>query len=144
MPSVIGTDAGSGINVAANYLVAKPSTQFGTRQLSVLTITKEGLTAGEGAADSLYSKIIRALQQTAEVWAVFAPVENSTDPDSFNVIISADSQWTGDTAAQGTTGGNPSGMVYGYGVLEAALNAGSGTTGIVVTATPGFSAPYLG
>ena len=62
MPSVIGT------LVTANYLKAQASTQFGTRQLSVLTITKEGITSGEGDSDSLYSKIIRALQQTVFIF----------------------------------------------------------------------------
>jgi hypothetical protein len=38
MPSVIGTDSGSGVNVAANYLKTLPSTQFGTRQISVINI----------------------------------------------------------------------------------------------------------
>lgn len=147
MPSVIGTDSLSGVNVAANYLKAAPSTQFGTRQLSVLTITKEGLTAGgseELAADSLYSKIVRALQQTAEVWAIFEPVENGGSADSFNVIISADSQFTGDSAHQGAVNGGGIDNEGGYGVLEAALNAGSGQTGITVTVPAGFVAPFHG
>ena len=141
MPSVIGT------LVTANYLKAQASTQFGTRQLSVLTITKEGLTAGgdeESASDSLYSKIIRALQQTAEIWAVFAPVENGGSADSFNVIISADSQFTGDSAHQGVVNGGGIDNEGGYGVLEAALNAGAGTTGITVTVPAGFTAPFHG
>lgn len=145
MPSVIGDSGYNGLGgPTANYLKAQASTQFGTRQLSVLTITKEGLTSGEGAADSLYSKVIRALQQTAEVWSVFAPLENAGSADSFNVIISADSQFTGDSPHQGVVNGGDIDNEGGYGVLEAALNAGADTTGIVVTVTPGFSAPYLG
>ena len=140
MPSVIGT------LVTANYLKAAPSTQFGTRQLSVLTITKEGVGSVEDylASDSLYSKIIRALQQTAEVWAVFTPVENGGSADTFNVIISADSQFTGDSAHQGAVNGGGIDNEGGYGVLEAALNAGAGTTGITVAATAGFVAPFHG
>lgn len=140
MPSLVGN------YVAANYLKAKPSTQFGTRQLSVLTITKEGVGDTEDylAADSLYSKIVRALQQTAEVWAVFTPVENGGSADYFNVIISADSQFTGDSAHQGAVNGGGVDNPGGYGVLEAALNAGSGTTGITVTVPAGFVAPFHG
>lgn len=150
MPSQINNPGNigyaEGLTVSANYLKAKPSTQFGTRQISVLTITKEGVGSSEDylASDSLYSKIIRALQQTAEVWAVFTPLENGGSADSFNVIIAADTQWTGDTAAQGTVGGNPTGMVYGFGVLEDALNAGAGTTGITVSVPAGFVAPFAG
>ena len=148
MPSQINNPGNvgyaEGITVSANYLKAQASTQFGTRQLSVLTITKEGLTSGEGDADSLYSKIIRALQQTAEVWSVFAPLENGGSADSFNVIISADSQFTGDSAHQGAVNGGGIDNAGGYGVLEAALNAGAGTTGITVTVPAGFVAPFHG
>ena len=145
MPSQIG-NGGNVVDIAANYLVAKPSTQFGTRQLSVLTITKEGVGSVEDylASDSLYSKIIRALQQTAEVWAVFTPLENSSSADSFNVIISADSQFTGDTELHGAVNEGDIDTAGGYGVLETALNKGAGTTGIVVTVTPGFVAPFHG
>jgi hypothetical protein len=148
MPSQINNPGNvgyaEGITVSANYLKAQASTQFGTRQLSVLTITKEGITSGEGDSDSLYSKIIRALQQTAEVWSVFAPLENSSSADSFNVIISADSQFTGDSAHQGAVNGGGIDNAGGYGVLEAALNAGAGTTGIVVSVPDGFAAPFHG
>ena len=143
---VVGTDGTVATGVAANYLKAKPSTQFGTRQLSVLTIAKEGLIVNTGTTyldpDSLYSKIVRALQQTAEVWAIFTPVENSTDPDSFNVIISTDSQWNGvaqDTSIKGGAAGNGS-----YDSLAAALNAGADTTGITVAVPAGFVAPFSG
>ena len=148
MPSQINNSGnvgyGLGTDVSANYLKAQASTQFGTRQLSVLTITKEGITSGEGDADSLYSKIIRALQQTAEVWAVFTPLENGGSADSFNVIISADSQFTGDTELHGAVNEGDIDTAGGYGVLETALNKGAGTTGIVVTVTPGFVAPFHG
>ena len=138
MPSQIN-NGGNVVNVSANYLVSQPSTQFGTRQLSILQIGKTGIETNYGDSDSLFSKVIRALQQTAEVWAVFTPTT-----DAVKVIIAADTQWTGDTAAQGTVGGDPAGMVYGYGVLEAALNAGAGTTGIAVTVPAGFVAPFHG
>ncbi len=134
MPSLVGS------TVAANYLVAKPSTQFGTRQLSVLNIAIDGVFVDYANANSLFSKSVRALQQTAEVWAVFTPVDAGTD--SFNVIISTDSQWNGDTAAQGITGGAAGNG--GYGVLETAIAAGNGGVAAAVTVVAGFVAPFHG
>jgi hypothetical protein len=134
MPSHIGTD------VAANYLKAKPSTQFGTRQLTVLNIAQADVAASYAAADSLFSKTVRALQQTAEVWAVFTPIDDTND--SFNVIISTDSQWPGavqDRAVLGGTGGNAT----TYDGLEAALLAGSGVA-CTVTLPAGFVAAFNG
>lgn len=141
MPSVIGTDSLSSVNVAANYLVAKPSTQFGTRQLSVLNIAIDGVYTNYANADSLFSKSVRALQQTAEVWAVFTPVDDTTD--SFNVIISTDSQWAGNSAHQGPVNGG-SLPTQGYGVLETAIAAGNGGVTATVTAVAGFVAPFHG
>ena len=134
MPSLVGN------YVAANYLKAKPSTQFGTRQLSVLNIAQADVFVNHANADSLFSKTVRALQQTAEVWAVFTPVDGS--PDSFNVIISADSQWTGTGAPAANT---PAGQLTDgtYTALEAALEAGSGVA-CTVTAVAGFVAPFHG
>ena len=83
MPSLIGTD------VAANYLRVLPSPgaalagvtngaplmTFNTPNLQMfkVTITGEDLTATPTAADSSWSKVIRAIQVTSEVFAVFAP-----------------------------------------------------------------------
>ena len=139
MPSQIG-QGGNVVDIAANYLKAKPSTQFGTRQLSVLNIAKTGIETNYANSDSLFSKVVRALQQTAEVWAVYTPTT-----DSLNVIIATDTQFVGDTETSRTA--IPSGGLApaaGYGILEAALNAGAGTTGIVVTDVAGFVAPFNG
>jgi hypothetical protein len=133
MPSLVGN------YVASNYLVAKPSTQFGTRQLSVLNIAIDGVFVSHATANSLFSKAVRALQQTAEVWAVFTPVDAGTD--SFNVIISTDSQWDGDSANQGTSGGAAGNG--GYGILETAIQAGCGVAA-AVTVVAGFVAPFHG
>ena len=134
MPSLVGN------YVASNYLVAKPSTQFGTRQLSVLNIAIADVFVGYALADSLFSKSVRALQQTAEVWAVFTPVDGS--PDSFNVIIATDTQWNGDSANQGAVGGAAGNG--GYGILETAIAAGNGGVSTAVTAVAGFVAPFHG
>ena len=131
MPSLVGT------TVAANYLKADPSSQFGTRQLSVLNIAQSGVDTDFADADSLYSKSVRALQQTAEVYAIFTPTSGA-----FNVIIATDTQWAGDTAHQGAVNGG-SLPTQGYGVLEAAILAGSGTAA-TVTAVAGCVAAFNG
>ena len=133
MPSQIG-NAGNVVNIAANYLVAKPSTQFGTRQLSVLNIAQAGVFVDYALSNSLFSKTVRALQQTAEVWAIFTPISGSDD--YFNAIIATHTQWAGDAASvqQGNTGVDGT----GFGILETALNTGAGTTGITVTVPAGF------
>lgn len=138
MPSQIG-NGGNIVDIAANYLVAKPSTQFGTRQLSVLNIAQAGVFVDYALSNSLFSKSVRALQQTAEVWAVFTPVDASTD--SFNVIIATDTQWNGDSANQGAVGGAAGNG--GYGILETAIEAGSGVAA-TVSAVAGFVAPFHG
>jgi hypothetical protein len=133
MPSLVGT------TVAANYLVAQPSTQFGTRQLSVLNIAASGIDTNYADADSFFSKTIRALQQTAEVWSVFTPTSGAV-----KVIIAADTQWTGTGAP---AAGTPAGQLTDgtYAALEAALTAGTdGSTTFTVSVPAGFVAPFHG
>jgi len=85
MPSLIGTD------VAANYLVVKqspgaalsgldasgayPLLTFNTPNLQMfkVVVTGEDLTATPAAANSSWSKVVRAVQVTSEVFAIFAP-----------------------------------------------------------------------
>jgi hypothetical protein len=141
MPSVIDPSLSNNVvNVAANYLKTEPSTQFGTRQLSVLNIAIADVFVNHANSNSLFTKSVRALQQTAEVWAVFTPVDGS--PDSFNVIIATDTQWDGDSANQGAVGGAAGNG--GYGILETAIAAGNGGVSAAVTAVAGFVAPFHG
>ena len=119
--------------VAANYLKAKPTTQFGTRQLTVLNIAQTAVETNHANANSLFSKTIRAIQQTAEIHAVFTPTT-----DSVNVVISADSQWSGDSANQGIGGVTDN---AGFGILETAIAAGNGGTAATVTIPAGFVTP---
>jgi hypothetical protein len=130
MPSLIGT------TVTANYLKASPSTQFGTRQLSVINIAFTGADTTPTIANSLFSQAVRALQQTAEVWAVFTPTTGA-----FNAIISTDSQWDGvGTGTGAVLPGDAS-----YAALETALAAGiTGTPTVTVTNVAGFVAPFHG
>jgi len=125
--------------VAANYLKAQASTQFGTRQLSVLKVEIDGVYVNYADANSLFSKAVRAIQQTAEIWAVFTPVDTSTD--YFHVIISTDSQWDGVGAPQTSQGGTAGDASYT--AFEASIQAGCGVAATVSIPT-GFVAPFRG
>ena len=123
-----------GSTVAANYqrnivyfpngsaTNATPFTNFGTRQLSFLKVTKTGFftTATFGNADSNAAKIVRGIQLRAEIWGVVR-----IDDDNLAVIVSADTLSASDSATDET---------QGYGILEGQLNLAAGTTGIAVTA----------
>ena len=122
--------------VAANYLKALATTQFGTRQLTVLNIAATALDTNYANSNSLFSKTIRALQQTAEVWAVFTPTSGAV-----NVIISTDSQWDGVGAPQTSQGGTAGDASYT--AFEASIQAGSGVAATVTIPT-GFVAPFRG
>ena len=128
MPSTIATTVG------ANYLKAAPSTAFGTRKLVVLNIAMTAVETNYANSDSLFSKTIRALQQTAEIHAVFTPTT-----DAVKVIISADSQWSGDSANQGIGGATDN---AGYGILETAIAAGNGGVAATITVPAGFVTPF--
>jgi hypothetical protein len=128
MPSTIATTVG------ANYLKAAPSTAFGTRKLLVLNVAVAGVDTNYADANSLFSKTIRAIQQTAEIHAVFTPTT-----DAVKVIIAADTQWTGDSANQGIGGVADN---AGFGILETAIAAGNGGVSATVTIPAGFVTPF--
>jgi hypothetical protein len=87
MPSLIGTD------VAANYLRVLPSPgaaltgvangaplmTFNTPNLQMfkVEVTGKNLTSTPEAADSSWSKTVRGLQVTSELFAVFAPANTA-------------------------------------------------------------------
>lgn len=149
MPSLIGADAGSGVNVAANYLKMTPQntyadgayySNFGTRQLTAILINKStagsssDMTKGaDGAngnyydANSLLARITRSVQQFAEVYYV-------GQPDASNVVMLIAT----DTANSSDTTGNV--QNFGWGDMEADLaaavnNGGFGTSGTAFTVT---------
>jgi len=85
MPSVIGPDSGTGINVAANYLKTKPSTRFATRQLTFFDVTVNGCQTNPYDSNSLYSRAVRGVQVAAEIYAVGEPAS-----DHFMVVVASD------------------------------------------------------
>lgn len=145
MPSLLGTD------VAANYLVVRqspgaayadkdgntivtaPLLTFNTPNLQMFKVVVGGtapdLTVNAGASNSAWSKVIRAIQVTSEVFAVFAPSATTfcfTAPD-FNTNVGAASV-TGDAqVAVEERGGN-------FSVVEKALTdaLGAGSTATVI------------
>jgi len=110
MPSLVGS------TVAANYLKAAPSTQFGTRQLTFLKVTAVhsaaavDFSATYTASNSTFSKAVRAIQNFAELYAVGTP-----DATGFIVIIADDTKngAEANSNVQATT----------YGAMEAAIKA---------------------
>lgn len=105
---------------SANYLKAVPSTQFGTRQLQIISIAQTGVHTGYTLADSLFSKTVRAVQQTAEVYAVGTPAAGV-----LQMIIASDTQWSG-VAGNTTIFTDDS-----YSLFETAIQAGSGVAAVV-------------
>ena len=95
MPSQINNEGNvgyaEGLTVSANYLKAKPSTRFSTRQLAFFTVTISNVHVNYLNSDSLFSKAVRAVQQNAEIYAVGIPAAND-----FVVIVAQDTANDGD------------------------------------------------
>jgi len=97
MPSVIDDTGYNGLGgPAANYLKAKPSTRFATRQLAFFTVTIADVHLNYATANSTYSKAIRAVQQNAEIYAVGLPAAND-----FVVVVAQDTANDGDNTDDG-------------------------------------------
>jgi hypothetical protein len=118
MPSLLGT------TVTTNYLKTAPTTQFGTRELSVVKvliggtnasmILVDGSTAGATgylSSNSIYSAAVRALQGFAEVYAVYTPVATG-----FIAVLAADT-------ANGSEVATPNTQATTFGSAEAAIKA---------------------
>ena len=141
MPSLIGTD------VAANYLRVLPSPgaaltgvangapllTFNTPNLQMFKVVVEdvNLTTTPEAANSNWSKVIRAVQVTSEVFAVFAPA--FADGDSTFCFMAPD--FNTNTGAASVTGSVQTAIAEsggGSSILEAAIqDAIAGSTATV-------------
>jgi hypothetical protein len=136
MPSVDST-------TSANYLKTAPSTQFGTRELTLVKVLVGGTNAsmilvdgstadtggvlGHSRSASLYSNAVRTLQNFAEIYAIFTPVATG-----FMAIIAADT-------ANGSEVATPNTQAATFGNAEAAIKAAiqalNGQTDVTVTIT---------
>jgi hypothetical protein len=145
MPSLIGADAGSGVNVAANYLKAVESTNFATRGLRFIKVTSVhsaaavdfskatiGATGVYTTSNSIYQKGLNALMGFVEVYASFAP-----GTGGFIVAIADD------TTNDGNQGGqNPNASVTNspFTAAAAAVKAAIGADTSVTIATVAVAA----
>ncbi len=143
MPSLIGTD------VAANYLRVLPSPgadlagvsngapliTFNTPNLRMfkVTITGEDLTATPTAPDSSWSKVIRAVQVTSEVFAIFAP-EYDTITEGASTFCFLAPDFNTNAGAASVTGSAQTAISEsggGFSVLETAIQDAVGGTATV-------------
>lgn len=97
MPSVIGDTGYNGLGgPAANYLKAKPSTRFATRQLAFFDVNISNVHVGYTDSDSTFSRAVRAVQKNAEIYAVGVPAS-----DHFIVVVAQDTANDGDNTDDG-------------------------------------------
>ena len=127
MPSVDST-------TSANWLKTVESTQFGTRELTVIKVLVTGgsndMRYQDGATSSLsytlpaslYSKAVRTIQNFAEVYAVYTPVATG-----FIAVIAADT-------ANGADSGNTQAQTFG--LMEAAINAALNASAVTTVSVP--------
>jgi hypothetical protein len=129
MPSQINNPGNigyaAGITVSANYLKAKPSTRFSTRQLAFVEIEVTGCHTNYNNTNSLYSRAIRGVQAVAEVYAVGTP-----DSNKFMVVIAQDTDGADDNNDIDLGSSNAQSMadavrysVQGNGDLELTIDA---------------------
>jgi hypothetical protein len=140
MPSLVGT------TVAANYLKAVqspgaalagltasntvPLLTFSTPNLRLFRVSLAGvdLTATPGASDSAWSKAVRALQVTSELFAVFAPeYDTVTEGASTFCFMAPDFN---SNVGPATTATDPLSTPL-FTTLETAINAATGGTATV-------------
>lgn len=95
MPSQIG-NPGNVVDVTANYLVARPSTKFSTRELAFIVIDYDDNNYFDDgyASDSNFSRVVRAMQIVAEVYAVGTP-ENGV----VTIVVAKDTTSDGDNTS---------------------------------------------
>jgi hypothetical protein len=92
MPSTIGTA------VTANYLKAKPSTRFGTRDLAFMVIDMDNTSYFNNHldSDSNFSRVVRSVQTQAEIYAVGTP-----NAGFLTIVVAIDTANDGDNTDDG-------------------------------------------
>ena len=158
MPSLIGVTDGTGVAIAANYLVVKqspgaayadkdgniitasPLLTFNTPNLQMFKVTLTGcnLTATPTAPDSDWSRAIRALQVTSEIFAVFPPTlvaNGAGESDDVSTFCFLAPDFNTNTGAAAVTGSVQSAIAQrggGFSVVETALTDAVGGTAAVI------------
>ena len=133
MPSQINNSGNigyaEGLTVSANYLKAKPSTRFSTRQLQFVEIEVTGCASDPYDTDSLYSRAIRGVQTVAEVYAVGRPNSNK-----FMVVIAQDTDGADDFHGDVDAGDNGNSLSMTNAVRAAVRNSSNNTYPATVAA----------
>lgn len=97
MPSQLPQDGAVNVyDVTANYLVAKPSTKFSTRELAFVVIDYDNGSYFNNyeLSNSNFSKVVRAMQIVAEVYAVGTPASGV-----ITIVVAKDTTSDGDATS---------------------------------------------
>jgi hypothetical protein len=162
MPSLIGTQiAGSGgVELTEHYLrvrqspgaayadkdgnviVSSPLLTFNTPNLQMFKVLVEGvdLTATPGVSNSNWSKAIRAIQVTSEVFGVFAPAV--TEGDSTFCFLAPD--FNTNTGAASVTGSVQTAIAERGGDFSVVEQALADALGVAVAAVTVYRAMVVG
>jgi hypothetical protein len=103
MPSTIGYTGYNGLGgPTANYLKAKPSTRFATRDLAFLVIDTDVTSYFDNYldSDSNFALVVRTVQLQAEIYAVGTPQNGVV-----TIVVAIDTANDGDNTSE--TAGNP-------------------------------------
>ncbi len=143
MPSLIGVTGADGVQVAANYLrvlqspgaalaglngtESAPLLTFSTPNLRMfkVVLTNANLNTTPDISNSNWSKAIRALQVTSEIFAVFAP---SVDGTTFCYLAPDFNTNPGETVPNATMEDQVAEANHTFGILERALTQALGGT----------------
>lgn len=149
MPSLYDQDSGNGVTFGDNARRVVPSTKFGTRQIQRWAIyTREDIATDWDQPNSLYSQLVRAIQQNVELYAVYMPGEAFFNSDDLNYAFSIDAavdtsvdlwtatnsnfgsevhpmDWTWNPGGNGPGDFNPATRIMTQAVTEALDNAGA-------------------
>lgn len=123
MPNLYDQDSGNGVPFGDNARRVIPSTKFGTRAIQRWVIyTRYDITIDWWEPNSIYSQLVRAIQQNVELYAVYMPgtsLLNSDDYDySFTIDAAVDTSVDLWTATNSTFGSEVHPMAWHWGGNE--------------------------
>jgi hypothetical protein len=129
MPSTIGYTGYNGLGgPTANYLKAKPSTRFSTRDLAFVVIDMDNSSYFDNYtdSDSNFAKVVRAVQLQAEIYAIGTP-----NSGYVTFVVAKDTTNDGDNISE--TPGNPAQMNdMAFTIAQAMNNAGVGPDSVSI------------
>lgn len=91
MPNLYDQDSGNGVLFGDNTRRVTPSNRLGTRAIQRWVIyTQVDIETDWQLPNSLYSQLVRAIQQNVELYAVYMPGESFFNTDDFDYSFSID------------------------------------------------------